>query len=349
MNPEQFRVGIIGLGQVGSVVARRLQHEAQVNAQSAGVPVVLAACAVRDPDRPRPFLPEAPLVTAEALIDDPSIHALVELVGGIDPAQTWVRAALQRGKQVITANKQLIAAQGPALAASGGALRFEAAVASAIPIVETIASALAAETIQEIVAILNGTTNFILGRMTAGQTYEQALAAAQATGLAEADPSQDVEGHDAAAKLAILCMLGFRIRVAASSISRAGITGLDLETIRSARARARTLKLIAAARRTNNAGLQADVRLRLVPVTEPLGAVRGAFNGIRIDAGNAGPLYFEGLGAGPDAAASAVLADILRAARGAPASAGNRLASLATTPEVLAQPLPDDVPYQAVA
>jgi homoserine dehydrogenase len=344
LNPTPFHIGLIGLGQVGSALARRLQRVPAATPR-AGRPVILAAVAVRDPTRQRPFLPDAPFVSPESLIDDPAIDAVVELVGGLEPAQTWLRRALIAGKQVITANKQLIAVHGPALAAAGGALRFEAAVASAIPIVEAMASAFLGETISEIVSILNGTTNFILGRMTAGQSYAQALAAAQATGLAEADPSQDVEGHDAAAKLAILCMLAFRIRVAASSISRAGITGLDLETIRLARARARAVKLIAAARRTDDGELLADVRLRLVPVTDPLGAVKGAFNGIRIEAGEAGPLYFEGLGAGPEAAASAVLSDVLRAARGVPPAAGTVLASLASTPEMTAQPLPDQVPY----
>ncbi len=349
MNPAPFRAGLIGLGQVGSAVARRLEQEAEVNAQRAGRPVVLAGVAVRDPTRQRSFIPDAPFVSPEALVDDPAIDAVVELVGSLEPPQTWLRRALTAGKQVITANKQLIAAHGPALAASGGGLRFEAAVASAIPIVETLSNALLGETISEVVAILNGTTNFILGRMTAGQSYEQALAAAQATGLAEADPSQDVEGHDAAAKLAILCMLGFRMRVGAASISRAGITGLHLETIRSARARARAVKLIAAARRVDNGELLADVRLRLVPVTDPLGSVKGAFNGIRIEAGDAGPLYFEGLGAGPEAAASAVLADILRAARGVPPAPGALLASLDGKPEVAAQPLPGDLPYPATS
>ncbi len=329
------------------MVARRLQEEGQALNRAAGRPVTLAAVAVRDPQRTRPFLPAAPLASADALVQDSAIDGVVELVGGVEPAHRWLARALDAGKDVVTANKLLIAAQGPELAARGGALRFEAAVASAIPIVEMVANALAGETVQAIIAVLNGTTNFMLGRMTAGQSYEQALAAAQALGLAEADPRDDVGGHDAAAKLAILCMLAFRARVSPSSVRREGIAGVDLQTIRSARARRLVLKSIAAARRTNDGRLFLDVRPRLVPIDDPLGALRGAFNGIRIEARDAGPLYFEGLGAGPEAAASAVLADLSRAARGAPPAAGAVLARLAAAPEESAEPLPDEWPYPA--
>jgi len=345
---EPFRVGLIGLGQVGSVVARRLQQDAETVMRAAGRPVHLAGVAVRDGHRSRPFLPDAPLVAVEALVADASIHAVVELAGGVEPAREWVTAALLAGKDVITANKQLIASHGPELAARGGALRCEAAVASAIPVLEILANALAGEPIGEVVGILNGTTNFMLGRIAAGQSYDQALAAAQATGLAEADPRQDVDGHDAAAKLGILCMLGFGIRPDLGSISREGIAGVDREASRAARGRGLAVKSIAAARLTADRGLEADVRLRLVPVQEPLGALRGAFNGIRLEAGDAGPIYLEGLGAGPEAAASAVLADLWRAARGVPAAAGDALVRLAGKPVVQAVALPDDWPYRAV-
>jgi homoserine dehydrogenase len=349
MAAPPFRIGLIGLGQVGSAVARRLTHEADCNARAAGRPVVLTAFAVRDTRRRRPFLPDAPLVPAEVLVEDPSIDAVIELMGGLDPAERWVRRALDAGKQVVTANKQLIAAQGPALAARAGSLRFEAAVASAIPIVEVVAGALPGESILGVTAILNATTNFMLGSMAAGRTYQESLSAAQAAGLAEAEPSQDVEGHDAAAKLAILCMLCFRVRVAAASVARSGITQLDPEALRTARARRLRVKLIAAAWPGAEGVLRADVRLRMVPVEDPLAALQGPSNGIRLKALHAGSLYFEGLGGGPQAAASAVLSDILRAARGTPAAAGALLAGLAGQPEVQARPLPEDEPYRALS
>ncbi len=331
------------------MVARRLHHDAEANARAAGRPVVLAALAVRDPRRRRPFLPDAPLLDAETLVEDPALDAVVELVGGLDPAERWLSRALDAGKQVVTANKQLIASRGTALAARGGALRFEAAVASAIPIVEVIANALAGESIQEIAGVLNATTNFMLGRMAAGHAYHEALIAAQAAGMAEADPSDDVEGHDAAAKLAILCMLCFRVRVRPASVARSGVMQVDMATTRAAQARGLRVKLIAAACPAGAGELLADVRPRLVPAGDPLGALPGASNGIRLAARAAGLLYFEGPGGGPDAAASAVLADLLRAARGAPAAAGAALASLAGQPEVEARPLPDGEPYPALA
>jgi homoserine dehydrogenase len=349
MPAAPFRVGLIGLGQVGSVLARRLHDDAAGNARAAGRPVILAAFAVRDAGRRRPFLPAAPRVEAEALVEDPSIDAVVELVGGLEPAERWVGRALEAGKEVVTANKQLVAVRGPALAARGGALRFEAAVASAIPIVEVVANALAGESILDVAAILNATTNFILDGMAGGRSYREALVAAQAAGLAESEPSQDVEGHDAAAKLAILCMLCFRVRVAAATIARSGITQLQAEAPHAAQARGLAIKLIAAARLAGKGEIQADVRPRLVPVQDPLGALRGASNGIRLEGRNTGHLYFEGLGGGPQAAAGAVLADLLRAARGAPAAAGMLLASLADRPEVRVRPLPDAEPYPALS
>jgi homoserine dehydrogenase len=255
--------------------------------------------------------------------------------------------ALTAGRQVITANKQLIAAHGPALARIGP-LRFEASVASAIPIVEALADTLIADRIESLMGILNGTTNSMLEAMAAGSSYAYALADAQQRGLAEADPSADVDAHDPAAKLAILGMLAFRRRIDPSHIERVGIRNLDEGQLAAAGRRGLVVKLIAAAT-DDGVAIAADVRPRLVPADAPLARVGGAMNAIAVWAAYAGSLRFEGPGAGPEAAASAVLADIIRASRDLPASAGSLLASLADEPAATLKPLGLQTPYQALS
>ena len=267
-------------------------------------------------------------------------------MGGLEPAHTYIYAALQSGRQVITANKQLVAAHGPELARLGP-LRFEASVASAIPIVEILAETLAADRITSLMGILNGTTNSILDAMADGADYADALADAQRRGLAEADPSADVDAHDPAAKLAILGMLAFHRRIDPSQIERVGIRGLDQSQLVEARQRGLVVKLIAAATVTNGTSIEADVRPRLIPGDAPLARVAGAMNAISVSADYAGTLVLQGPGAGPDAAASAVLADLIRAARDMPASAGALLASLADQPAATITPLGLKTPYPA--
>jgi homoserine dehydrogenase len=252
---------------------------------------------------------------------------------------------LTAGRQVVTANKQVIAADGPELARLGP-LRFEAAVASAIPIVETLAETLAADWIRAVTGILNGTTNSILEAMSEGADYADALAEAQRRGLAEADPSADVDAHDPAAKLAILMMLAFHRRVDPASIARIGIRDLNGASLQAERNRGNVVKLIAAAV-DQDYRLAADVRPRLVPATDSLAGIDGAMNGIVIKATYAGRLFFKGPGAGPEPAASAVVADLIRAARDVPASAGSLLANLARTAPALVTPLGPDEPYPA--
>ncbi len=338
-----YRVGLLGLGHVGGALARRLIEDGERVASAAGRPIILDAIAVA---RPEGRTAPASLVPADALVMRPHLDAIVELIGGIDPALTYICSALQSGLEVITANKQLIAARGPALAQLGP-LRFEASVASAIPIVETLAETLAADRINSLIGILNGTTNSILDAMAAGADYADALADAQRRGLAEADPSADVDAHDPAAKLAILGMLGFRRRIEPSQIERVGIRGLDQRQLVAAHERGFVVKLIAAASMTGP-GIEADVRPRLIPDDAPLARVAGAMNAISVDAAYAGTLVLQGPGAGPDAAASAVLADLIRAARGTPASAGALLASLADQPVATITPLGLQTPFPAV-
>jgi len=200
-----YRVGLLGLGNVGGALARRLVENADRITTAAGRPITLEAIAVAHPAGRHAV---APLLSAAQLLALRQLDAIVEVMGGLEPAHTYISTALAAGREVITANKQLIAAEGPQLARLGP-LRFEASVASAIPIVETLAETLAADRVGSIMGILNGTTNSILAAMDEGASYADALADAQRRGLAEADPSADVDAHDPAAKLAILAMLAF--------------------------------------------------------------------------------------------------------------------------------------------
>jgi homoserine dehydrogenase len=336
-----YRVGLLGLGNVGGALARRLVDDGARITAAAGRPIALDGIAVAHPEGRRA---PAPLRPAAELLAQPNLDAIVEVMGGLEPARTYISTALEAGRQVVTANKQLIAGQGPSLARLGP-LRFEASVASAIPIIETLAETLGADRIVSILGILNGTTNSILGAMSGGASYGDALADAQRRGLAEADPSADVDAHDPAAKLAILAMLAFRRRIDPSQIERVGIRDVRPEQIEEGRRRGFIIKLIAAATMREGARLEADVRPRLVPADAPLARVHGAMNSIALDAEYAGPLVFEGPGAGPDAAASAVLADLIRAAKDIPPSAGSLLATLADAPPAAVVPLGTTIPY----
>ena len=336
---------MFGLGNVGGALARRLVEDADRITMAAGRPIALEGIAVAHPEGRRA---PAPLLPAAQLLAQPQLDAVVEVMGGLEPAATYISTALQAGRQVITANKQLVAAQGPSLACLGP-LRFEASVASAIPIVETLADTLGADRIGSIMGILNGTTNSILAAMGGGASYADALADAQRRGLAEADPGADVDAHDPAAKLAILAMLAFRRRIDPSQIERVGIRDVGPDQIENGRRRGFVIKLIAAATTHDDAAIQADVRPRLVPIDAPMAQVNGAMNAIAVDAEYAGLLLFEGPGAGPDAAASAVLADLIRAAKDVPASAGSLLATLADASAAIVVPLGPAAQYPAAS
>ncbi len=340
-----YRVGLLGLGHVGGALARRLVEDADRITSAAGRPIALEAIAVARPEGRRA---PARLMPPTELLTHPRLDAIVEVMGGLEPAHTYIHTALEAGRQLITANKQVIAADGPQLARLGP-LRFEASVASAIPIVETLAETLAADRIRAVTGILNGTTNSILQAMSDGAAYADALADAQKRGLAEADPSADVDAHDPAAKLAIIAMLAFRRRIDPSDIARVGIRDLDHAQLLNAREHGCVVKLIAAATTVDGTGIEADVRPRLIPRDAPMARVDGAMNAIAVDATYAGALLLQGPGAGPDAAASAVLADLVRAARDIPASAGALLASLADQPVAMIAPLRSEAPYPAVS
>jgi homoserine dehydrogenase len=276
---------------------------------------------VRDPGKKRTFdIPES-VITADArsLVDDPTVDLVVEVMGGQDPAGDLVLAALEAGKPVVTANKELIAARGSELIAaaerSGVALLFEAAVGGGIPIIRPLSEALAGERITRVMGIVNGTTNFILTRMTEdGTAYADALQQAQELGYAEPDPTADVSGADAAAKAAILASLGFGTWVGLDNVPYAGITDITAADIRYAADLGYVIKLVGIAEDTDT-GVSARVHPVLLPVDHPLAAIRGATNAIFIEGPAIDELLFAGPGAGGDPTATAVLGDVIDAAR----------------------------------
>ncbi|HZO93131.1 MAG TPA: homoserine dehydrogenase [Candidatus Baltobacteraceae bacterium] len=300
-------VGLLGCGTVGSGVARRLV---------ASHPGMLRRVAVRDPRKPRDVAWRDFSDDGFDVVDDPEVRVVVECIGGLGLARELVLRALARGKDVVTANKDLIATEGPWLAAfaarTGASLRYEAAVGGAIPIVRALQGALAGEDVLEIGGVLNGTTNFVLDAMENGAEYADALAEAQRLGFAEADPRADVDGHDAAHKLAILAGLAFRRPSLSANVPRRGIASISRDDVRAGAERGMRLKLVAMARRSGD-GIEAGVTPAFVPADHPFARPRGAENVVQVLGRGCGPLTFFGAGAGGDATASAVVADVLAA------------------------------------
>jgi homoserine dehydrogenase len=300
-------LGLLGCGTVGSGVARRLL---------ASHPGLIRGIAVRDPHKRRDVAWDDFASDAFDVVDDPSVRIVVECIGGLGLARELILRAIARGKDVVTANKDLIATEGPWLAAfaarTGASLRYEAAVGGAIPIVRALGGALAGEDVLEIGGVLNGTTNFILDAMEAGAGYGEALEEAQRLGFAESDPRSDVDGHDAAHKLAILAGLAFRRPSVSRFLSRRGIADISAADVEAGAARGLRLKLLAVARRTGD-GVEAGVTPAYVPDDHPFARARGAENVVRVLGRGCGPLVFSGAGAGGDATASSVVADVLAA------------------------------------
>jgi homoserine dehydrogenase len=329
-----LRVAILGAGTVGREVVRALVERGDELTPADGAPLELAGIAVRDLERARAAgLPADLLTDAPAhLVADPDVDVIVELMGGDEPAHTLIAAALAAGRAVVTANKHVIAHHGAELEATarrtGAALRFEAAVGGGIPVLGPLATELAANRVTSVRGIVNGTTNYILSAMThEGRDYAEVLAAAQAAGYAEADPSGDVEGHDAVNKLVILARLAFGgwldpatvvITAAADAPGRgrAGITGVGAADIAAATAAGRTIKLIAAARRAAGGAIAASVVPTALPADSALARTDGVLNRIEIEADPVGTVAFSGPGAGGAATSSAVLGDLIAIARG---------------------------------
>ncbi|WP_265444966.1 homoserine dehydrogenase [Flexivirga meconopsidis] len=317
---EPLKVALLGCGVVGSAVARRLVDDAADLAARVGAPLELIGVAVRDPAKPRPASGvSADLLTtdAEGLVTKADL--VVELMGGIEPARALLLRAIEHGASVVTANKALLGADGPQLYeaadARGVDLSFEASVAGAIPLLRPLRESLAGDSVQRVMGIVNGTTNFILDKMDrTGAALPDVLAEAQQLGYAEADPTADVEGHDAQAKAAILASLAFHTRVSTDDVHCEGIMGITADDIRDARKIGCTVKLLAICERTAD-GVSARVHPTLVPRSHPLASVREAFNAVFLETELAGELMFYGQGAGAQPTASAVLGDLVQAAR----------------------------------
>lgn len=323
---EPLRVALLGCGTVGSSVARRLVAHPEEFTARVGRPLELVGVAVRDLDKPRDEagLDRSLLTTdAEGLVTRADL--VIELIGGIEPARSLILSAVEHGASVVTGNKALLGEDGPRLyeAASeaGVDLHFEAAVAGAIPLIRPMRESLAGDQVRRVMGIVNGTTNFILDKMDrTGADLADVLAEAQQLGYAEADPTADVEGFDAAAKAAILASLAFHTRVSGADVHREGITEVTAADIQAAKDMGCVVKLLAICERTGEPGSADDgvnvrVHPAMVPRSHPLASVREAYNAVFVEATAAGELMFYGKGAGGDPTASAVMGDIVAVAR----------------------------------
>ncbi len=322
MTTEPLGVALIGVGTVGGGVARLLDQAADRLAARAGRRLVLRHAVVRDLEKPRAAPIDPAIVTTDyrRALADPAVGVVVEAIGGVEPALALVLDALAAGKHVVTANKALLAERGPEVFAAsrraGRAVAFEASVGGGIPIVQALAVGLAANQVQSLSAILNGTCNFILTAMTReGLPYAEALARAQALGYAEADPTLDVDGTDTAHKLAILAQLAFGCTVRTAQIPRTGIDRLQPADVRYAAELGYTVKLLALARFADT-GLELRVAPTLVRHATPLADVAGPYNAIRVVGDAVGDTLFYGRGAGAMPTASAVVADLIDVATG---------------------------------
>ena len=315
-----LRVALLGCGNVGTQVARLLAEQADDLAVRTGARLELAGIAVRRMSHPRPGVDPALLTTdAMSLAIRPDVDIVIEVIGGIEPARSLILAAMENGKSVVTANKALLAEHGEQIHAAsrafGADLYYEAAVAGAIPILRPMRESLAGDTVHRVLGIVNGTTNYILDRMdSSGAGFAESLEEAQALGYAEADPTADVEGFDAAAKAAILASLAFHTPVTAADVHREGITEVSAADIGSARALGRVVKLLAICERCDG-GISVRVHPAMIPRSHPLAAVGEAYNAVFVEAESAGRLMFYGAGAGGTPTASAVLGDIVAVAR----------------------------------
>ena len=320
---DALRVGLLGCGVVGSQVVRLLDEQADELAARIGRPVELVAVAVRRPNK-HPDVPTELLTTdAQSMVERDDIDLIVEVVGGVEPMRTLLLTALRSGKSVVSANKALLAEDGATLheaaAQAGVDLYYEAAVAGAIPLLRPLRESLAGDRITRVMGIVNGTTNFILSRMDAnGASFTEALAEAGALGYAEADPSADVDGFDAAAKAAILAGLAFHTKVTSGDVYRQGIGDVSASDVASAKALGCTVKLLAICERITVDGVEsvsARVHPAMIPRSHPLAGVGDAYNAVFVEAEAAGSLMFYGRGAGGAPTASAVLGDLVAVAR----------------------------------
>ena len=321
MSERVIRVGMLGCGTVGAAVIRMLEQHGDDIALRAGCRLRVTRVAVRDLDRERdvPLPREAFTTDGASIVDDPDVDIVCELLGGLEPARGIVLRAFAAGKPVVTANKELLANAGKDLFdASAEAERdlwFEASVAGGIPLIRPLKESLAGERVSRMLGIVNGTTNFVLTQMSEhGWSYDDALAEAQRLGYAEADPTADVDGADAAAKCAILASIAFNSRVVAGDVFAEGITKVTAQDIADAARMGYVVKLLAIAELEDDE-ISARVHPAMIPASHPLAAVRDAFNAVFVEGPNIGELMFFGPGAGGDPTATAVVGDLISAAR----------------------------------
>lgn len=322
MTDGTVRVAVLGCGTVGAEVVTLIGDHADLIASRAGRKVEIGGIAVRDVAKERPELgvdPDLFTDDAEALVRRDDIDLVIEVVGGVEPARTLVTAALEAGKPVVSANKEMLANAGKELIetaeAAGVDLLFEAAVAGGIPLIRPLRESLAGERITRLLGIVNGTTNYVLTRMTEDHwSFEEALVEAQRHGYAEANPVADIEGHDAAQKAAIIASIAFGAHVTEADVYREGITGVSSEDIAAATDLGYVVKLLAIAE-TVDGSVSARVHPAFVPAAHPLAAVRDSFNAVFIEGDAVGELMLYGPGAGGGPTASAVLGDLVDAVR----------------------------------
>ncbi|MEZ0073926.1 homoserine dehydrogenase [Planotetraspora sp. GP83] len=344
-----LKVALLGCGVVGSQVVRLLGEQADDLAARVGAPLELAGVAVRRLGRKRDAEIDPALLTtdAEGLVTRDDVDIVVEVIGGIEPARSLILAAMSRGKSVVTANKALLAEDGAtihrAARENNADLYFEASVAGAIPLLRPLRESMAGDHVRRVLGIVNGTTNYILDKMdSSGASFGDALEEAQSLGYAEADPTADVEGFDAAAKAAILAGIAFHSRVTAADVHREGITEITAADVASAKGMGYVIKLLAICARSDD-GRSVGVRVHpaMIPRSHPLAGVREAYNAVFVEAESAGRLMFYGAGAGGAPTASAVLGDIVAVARNR--LAGTRGPEESTYADLKVHPMGDTV------
>jgi homoserine dehydrogenase len=309
-------VALLGYGTVGSAVNRLLHESAEDIERATGHRLRVVKALVRDPEKERAYQPDPGVLTTdfESILEDDSIALVAEVMGGVEPTGGYVLDLLESGKPVVSANKQLVAQRGAELfeaASTGGVqLRFEASVCAAIPVIKVLREALVVTNVHRVLGIVNGTTNFILTEMERGSSYDEALAEAQSRGFAEADPTDDVSGADAAAKMAILATVAFGSRVTLGDVDYEGIQGLAADDVEAAGEMGMTVRLVGAATLVDG---RLDVRVQpaLVDRHHPLAAVEGAFNAVMLQGDAIREITLEGPGAGGIETASAVVADMV--------------------------------------
>jgi homoserine dehydrogenase len=318
---KRINVALLGLGTVGSGVYKVMKNQLPEMPHKLNAELIITKILVRHPERYKDSVEDPSLLTTDfnEILEDPEIRVVVEVIGGIEPACTYITQALKAGKNVVTANKDLMAIKGGELLElaeeNGAELRFEASVAGGIPIISPLKDSLAANEITEIIGIVNGTTNYILSKMTdEGVDYKPALAEATDLGYAEADPTADVEGYDAGRKLAIMASIAFHSRVTFDDVYTEGITGITSKDIAYAKTLGWVIKLLAVARNTGD-GIEARVHPMLIPQEHPLSTVAGSYNAVFVHGDAVGDVMFYGRGAGEMPTASAVMGDVFSVAR----------------------------------